>query len=444
MLHTVPTGPGRAVSCGPLPALPGFGLPASSRESRRPTFGQMPSPHAPPEGSAASRQTRDILVVDDDRAWRERLRLALADEGHSVAVAADGAQALARLQHSHYRVLLLDPVLPRQDGLSVLQALRAEPALRPPIVIVLSALQRRADVVAALEAGADDYLTKPCDLADLTLRVDLWLRRVGTALSPPGLRVHSLGRFYVEQAGQIRLHPGTRPRKATTLFVYLLTQHEHAVHKGEVLTRLWPDTPEDLRASSLRTLLYQLRRLLGVPVQGPSWLQASPTTLTLRLGPEDAWDVAEFTAWLAEGARWQHSGDTARALDAYAAAVALYGGGYLEEEPAADWARPLREQLREEWLRTLSTMAQLHGELGQQSEQEAVLRRALQADPYREPNCRALMDLLGAQGRNAEAVVLYRELEELLRTTLGASPAPETQALAARLAEPSLDAAASP
>jgi DNA-binding SARP family transcriptional activator len=89
-------------------------------------------------------------------------------------------------------------------------------------------------------------------------------------------------------------------------------------------------------------------------------------------------------------------------------------------------------------------MAQLHGELGQQIEQEAVLRRALQADPYREPNCRALMDLLGAQGRNAEAVVLYRELEELLRTTLGASPAPETQALAARLAEPSLDAEVSP
>jgi DNA-binding SARP family transcriptional activator len=154
--------------------------------------------------------------------------------------------------------------------------------------------------------------------------------------------------------------------------------------------------------------------------------------------------VAEFTAWLAEGARWQHSGDSARALDAYAAGVALYGGDYLEEEPTADWARPLRERLREEWLRALSTMALLHGELGQAPEQEAVLRRALQADPYREPDRRALMDLLSAQGRNAEAVVLYRELEDLLRTTLGASPAPETQALAARLAEPSLDAEASP
>ena len=77
-------------------------------------------------------------------------------------------------------------------------------------------------------------------------------------------------------------------------------------------------------------------------------------------------------------------------------------------------------------------------------EQEAVLRRVLQANPYREPDGRALMGLLGAQGRNAEALVLYRELEALLRTTLGASPAPETQALAARLAEPSLDAEVAP
>src|SRR5205807_5306409 len=141
-----------------------------------------------------------------------------------------------------------------------------------------------------------------------------------------------------EHGGQIRLHPGTYAHKATTLFMYLLTQHEHAVHKGEVLARLWPHTPEDLRATSLRTLLYQLRRLLGVPAHGPSSLQASATTLTLRLGPQDWWDVAEFTAWLAEGDRRQQGGEPAHALDAYAAGVALYGGDYLAEEPAADWA----------------------------------------------------------------------------------------------------------
>jgi DNA-binding response OmpR family regulator len=365
---------------------------------------------------------------------RETLHLALEDAGRQVAVAADGPEALDLLQRGHYRLLLLDLLLPGLDGLAILQRLRAEPALRPPVVLVLSALQRHADVLAALEAGADDYLTKPFDLNDLTLRVAVWLRRASAALSPPGLRVHSLGRFYVEHAGQIRLHPGTS-RKASTLFQYLLTQHEHRAHKGEVLSRLWPHTPEDLGATSLRTLLYRVRRLLGVPAHGPSCLQADETTLVLRLGPEDWWDVAEFSAWLAEGARRQHSGETARALDAYAAGVALYGGDYLEEEPAADWARPLRERLREEWLRALSTMAQLHGKLGQQIEQEAVLRRVLQVAPYREPVYRALMALLVTLGRNAEALLLYHELEALLRTALGASPAPETQALAARIAE---------
>ena len=93
------------------------------------------------------------------------LHLTLEGEGHSVDVAVDGAQALDLLQEGRYRVLLLDLLLPRLDGRDVLHALRAAPALRPPAVIVLSALQQRPDVLAALEAGADDYVTKPFDVA---------------------------------------------------------------------------------------------------------------------------------------------------------------------------------------------------------------------------------------------------------------------------------------
>src|SRR5207248_3838843 len=127
MLLTIPAGPDPAATRGLLPALPGFGTPAPSRESRRPAFGPLPSPPAPSEGSAASRQTRDILVVDDDPDVREMLRLALAGESHTVAVAADGVQALGLLQRGHYRVLLLDLLLPSLDGFAVLHALRAEP-----------------------------------------------------------------------------------------------------------------------------------------------------------------------------------------------------------------------------------------------------------------------------------------------------------------------------
>ena len=250
--------------------------PLAEAASGGPLFHWPSSALSPSREGSAARPTHDILVVDDDPDLRETLHLALEDAGRQVAVAADGPEALDLLQRGHYRLLLLDLLLPGLDGLAILQRLRAEPALRPPVVLVLSALQRHADVLAALEAGADDYLTKPFDLNDLTLRVAVWLRRASAALSPPGLRVHSLGRFYVEHAGQIRLHPGTS-RKASTLFQYLLTQHEHRAHKGEVLSRLWPHTPEDLGATSLRTLLYRVRRLLGVPAHGPSCLQADET-----------------------------------------------------------------------------------------------------------------------------------------------------------------------
>src|SRR5437762_14033464 len=199
----------------------------------------------------------DILVIEDDLGIADVLRLALQSEGHTVDVAADGEEGLTSLQQKHYRILLLDLLLPGLDGMGVLRALRAEPAWRPPVVIILSALQGQADVLRAVEAGADDYLTRPFDLNDLALRVNLWLRRVGPAapLKPPGLRIHSLGRFYVEHGGQIRLAEGGRARKAATLFKYLLTHQERTIPTSEVLQLLWPDTPTDLAATDLRSLL---------------------------------------------------------------------------------------------------------------------------------------------------------------------------------------------
>src|ERR687885_1289994 len=261
--------------------------------------------------------TPDILVIEDDADVAEALRLALQSEGYTVDVAADGEQGLRSLQQRRYRLLLLDLLLPGLDGLGVLHALRQEPAWRPPVVIILSALHRRADVLRALEAGADDYLTKPFDVADLVLRVSLWLRRAGPAAPiTPGLRIHSLGRFYVEQGGHIRLSEGGRARKSSTLFKYLLTHQERPIPTAEVLKLLWTGVPRDLAATNLRSLLRQLRRQLGVSSQAPSRLEHTRSTVALRLGPQDWWDVAEFRAWVAEGTRWQRAGALAEALRA--------------------------------------------------------------------------------------------------------------------------------
>jgi DNA-binding SARP family transcriptional activator len=178
-----------------------------------------------------------------------------------------------------------------------------------------------------------------------------------------------------------------------------------------------------------------LRRRLGVPSQAPSLLEHTRTTVALRLGPDDWWDVAEFSAWVAEGTRWQRAGATAEALNAFAAGAALYKGDYLAEDADAGWAAARRAQLREDWIRALSAMAELHGERGEYRDQETLLRTVLRVDPYREGSYRALMTLLAEQGRRAEALVLYRQLEELLRVQFGASPAPETQELARRIGQ---------
>jgi DNA-binding SARP family transcriptional activator len=86
-------------------------------------------------------------------------------------------------------------------------------------------------------------------------------------------------------------------------------------------------------------------------------------------------------------------------------------------------------------LTALSTMAALHAGCGEHGDQEALLRSVLRADPYRERSYRALMTLLTQQGRRAEALVLYHQLEELVRTQFAASPAPETKALASRIGQ---------
>lgn len=380
-------------------------------------------------------EARDVLLVEDDADVREIVTTLLTGAGFTVDEADDGVTALGYLRTHRYRLLLLDLVMPHLDGFGVLAALGQERSQRPPAIVVLSALHEQATVMRALEGGADDYLTKPFAIDEFVLRVSLWLRRASPAAPPPttGLRIHSLGRFYVEHGGEIRLHEGRRARKAGTLFKYLLSHQERPIPTAEVLSLLWPQAPEDLAATDLRSLLYSLRRLLGYPTGGWSCLEHVGATVALRLGRDDWWDVNEFTTLLAQGARWHRMGEVDRALDSYAAGVALYSGDYLEADAYVDWVRPCREQFRGQWLRALSAISLLHGERGEHDKQELILRTLLRADPYHEPSYRALMSLLARHGRSAEMLVLYRDLERLLRSEFGASPDPETQALVARL-----------
>jgi two-component system response regulator MprA len=116
-----------------------------------------------------------VVVVDDDEALRGAVRRALRLEGFDVEVAGDGAEALAQLAGLSADLLVLDVLMPVLDGVTVCRRLR-EAGDRTPI-LMLTARDAVSDRVAGLEAGADDYLTKPFALEELLARVKALLRR---------------------------------------------------------------------------------------------------------------------------------------------------------------------------------------------------------------------------------------------------------------------------
>lgn len=117
-----------------------------------------------------------VLVVDDDRAVRESLRRSLEFNGYEVVLAADGAEALAGISAAAPDVVVMDVMMPRLDGLETTRALRTAGNDLP--ILVLTARDAVGDRVEGLDAGADDYLTKPFALQELLARLRALLRRV--------------------------------------------------------------------------------------------------------------------------------------------------------------------------------------------------------------------------------------------------------------------------
>jgi two-component system, OmpR family, response regulator MprA len=117
-----------------------------------------------------------VLVVDDDRAVRDSLRRSLEFNGYTVLQAADGAEALIAVGAEHPDVIVMDVMMPRLDGIEATRALRAGGNDVP--ILVLTARDAVGDRVDGLDAGADDYLTKPFALEELLARLRALLRRV--------------------------------------------------------------------------------------------------------------------------------------------------------------------------------------------------------------------------------------------------------------------------
>ena len=147
-----------------------------------------------------------VLVVDDDKAVRESLRRSLEFNGYDVHLAGDGAEALAGIGAVGPDVVVMDVMMPRLDGLEATRALRTAGNDVP--IIVLTARDAVGDRVEGLDAGADDYLTKPFALQELLARLRALLRRVVPA------RGRARGDADLLRPVDERRHPRGDPRPA--------------------------------------------------------------------------------------------------------------------------------------------------------------------------------------------------------------------------------------
>ncbi|MEV6715908.1 response regulator transcription factor [Lentzea sp. NPDC051208] len=167
-----------------------------------------------------------VLLVEDDERIRQALGLALSDEGFFVDEAGSGEEALHRLETESFDVVLVDLTLPGVDGLEVVRTLRARGDL--PIIVVTARTDAR-DVIAGLEAGADDYVTKPLMATVLAARVRALLRRRG-----PGRETVRIGALEIRPQEGLVHRAGERVHLTRTEFRLLL---ELAGAGGRIVTR---------------------------------------------------------------------------------------------------------------------------------------------------------------------------------------------------------------
>lgn len=197
-----------------------------------------------------------ILVVEDERAMANLLKRGLEEEHHSVSVAADGRTALELAEGYEFDLILLDLMLPGLDGLEVARRLRSHKKKTP--ILMLTARDAVPDIVNGLNAGADDYLTKPFSFAELLARIRALSRRAPevktNALHIADLELDTIASRVTRAGEELRLTP-TEFR----LLEFLMRRNGRVASRQAIIEAVW-GLEEDIEENTLDAFVRLLRR----------------------------------------------------------------------------------------------------------------------------------------------------------------------------------------
>ena len=206
-------------------------------------------------------QDKHILVVDDEPGIQDFIRRNLELRSFKVSLASNGLEALAQFDRTNVVLVILDIMLPNMDGLEICRRIRQNSTVP---IIILSALGEDADKIAALDQGADDYLTKPFSVGELLARVRAVLRRSHWAETPDSVGTQRIGGIEINFEQRLVWKAAEIVKLSPTEFALL---QELALHPGKVFTheallrRVWGAEYRS-EAEYLRVYIGRLRRKL--------------------------------------------------------------------------------------------------------------------------------------------------------------------------------------
>ena len=212
-----------------------------------------------------------ILVVDDDRSVRTLLRRLLTTEGYSVDEAADGAAALEKVAEVSPDLLLLDIMMPGQDGLDVLESVRRQSDVP---VILLTAKGDEAHRVLGFRFGADDYVVKPFSTAELTGRIAAVLRRTSAPATKPAQALRFDGLHIDQGTHQVTVHGREveLPAREYDLLTFLASSPQQVFSREQLLERLWPHSG-DRNPATVTEHVARIRRRIEDDPDRPRWVK---------------------------------------------------------------------------------------------------------------------------------------------------------------------------
>ncbi|MHB8808848.1 MAG: response regulator transcription factor [Desulfobulbaceae bacterium] len=202
-----------------------------------------------------------ILVVDDEPELLEQIGKTLTGQQYTVETSKDGAEALERIFTETYDLIILDVMLPRQDGFEVLRELRTEKITVP--VLMLTARGEVENRIKGLDLGADDYLAKPFSIAELLARIRALLRRGAenstSVLAIEGIRVDTASRQVSRDGLLLNLTP-----KEFSLLEFLLYNRNRAISRFSLAEHIWGDAFDPFTMSNnIDVHIKNLRRKIG-------------------------------------------------------------------------------------------------------------------------------------------------------------------------------------